>query len=68
MTQDPPAFDKINMVLWFRDDAGIPLYSFDVREKQFSQAVHWSAPQDFGTRAYFVTNTDSTFLELTVNK
>ncbi|XP_023711739.1 nephrin isoform X2 [Cryptotermes secundus] len=51
----PPGHDKVYMVFWFRDDAGIPLYSFDVRGKPLSQARHWSAPEVFGSRAFFRT-------------
>ncbi|KAM3957695.1 LOW QUALITY PROTEIN: sidestep II transmembrane protein [Aphomia sociella] len=47
------ANDKVYMVFWFRDDAGIPLYSFDVRGKHLSEARHWSAPEVFGPRAHF---------------
>ncbi|XP_041988742.1 neural cell adhesion molecule 1-B-like [Aricia agestis] len=50
------ANDKVYMVFWFRDDAGIPLYSFDVRGKHLSEARHWSAPEVFGPRAHFVTS------------
>ncbi|XP_055592434.1 nephrin-like [Uranotaenia lowii] len=56
--------DKINMVLWFRDNAGIPLYSLDVRGKSLTDAQHWSAPQVFGTRARFVIESDPAYLEL----
>nr|XP_049708065.1 nephrin isoform X1 [Helicoverpa armigera]XP_049708066.1 nephrin isoform X1 [Helicoverpa armigera] len=50
------ANDKVYMVFWFRDDAGIPLYSFDVRGKHLSEARHWSAPEVFGPRAHFATS------------
>ncbi|XP_053603831.1 nephrin isoform X2 [Plodia interpunctella] len=50
------ANDKVYMVFWFRDDAGIPLYSFDVRGKPLSEARHWSAPEVFGPRAHFATS------------
>lgn len=30
-------------------------FSFDVRGKPLSQARHWSAPEVFGSRAYFRT-------------
>ncbi|XP_055632981.1 synaptogenesis protein syg-2-like [Toxorhynchites rutilus septentrionalis] len=56
--------DKINMVLWFRDNAGIPLYSLDVRGKSLNDAQHWSAPQVFGTRARYVIESDPAYLEL----
>ncbi|XP_052864504.1 uncharacterized protein LOC128271108 [Anopheles cruzii] len=56
--------DKINMVLWFRDNAGIPLYSLDVRGKSLTDAQHWSAPQVFGPRARYVIESDPAYLEL----
>ncbi|KDR21492.1 hypothetical protein L798_04051, partial [Zootermopsis nevadensis] len=47
--------DAVYMVLWFKEADGEPLYSFDVRGRQFGQARLWSAPSAFGTRAYFRT-------------
>ncbi|XP_046811619.1 uncharacterized protein LOC111684770 [Lucilia cuprina] len=53
------------MVLWFRDNAGIPLYSFDVRDKMNSdQARHWSAPEVFGSRAKFHFDSQPATLEI----
>ncbi|XP_066995324.2 neural cell adhesion molecule 2 [Anabrus simplex] len=43
------------MVLWFKEADGEPLYSFDVRGRQYGQAKLWSAPNAFGPRAYFRT-------------
>ncbi|XP_070073581.1 uncharacterized protein side-III isoform X2 [Drosophila takahashii] len=43
------------MVLWFRESAGKPLYSFDVRGRPFEKALYWSDTNSFGPRAYFVT-------------
>ncbi|XP_068081758.1 neural cell adhesion molecule 2 [Anabrus simplex] len=34
------------------------IFSFDVRGKPLSQARHWSAPEVFGSRAYFRTVSD----------
>ncbi|XP_065168056.1 neural cell adhesion molecule 2 [Atheta coriaria] len=51
----PPGHDKVYMVFWFQHGSGIPIYSFDVRGKPLSQARHWSAPEVFGSRAYFRT-------------
>ncbi|CAH1124419.1 unnamed protein product [Ceutorhynchus assimilis] len=51
----PPGHDKVYMVFWFQQGSGYPIYSFDVRGKSMSQARHWSAPEVFGTRAYFRT-------------
>ncbi|XP_032597562.1 uncharacterized protein LOC6569654 [Drosophila grimshawi] len=47
--------DRVYMVLWFRESAGKPLYSFDVRGRQFEKALYWSDTNSFGPRAYFVT-------------
>ncbi|XP_024082683.1 hemicentin-1 [Cimex lectularius] len=52
------------MVFWFREDAGIPLYSFDVRGKPLVEGRHWSAPQVFGPRAYFRTGREPATLIL----
>ncbi|XP_030763471.1 nephrin-like [Sitophilus oryzae] len=51
----PPGHDKVYMVFWFQHGSGYPIYSFDVRGKPMSLARHWSAPEVFGTRAYFRT-------------
>ncbi|XP_065089794.1 hemicentin-1-like [Ochlerotatus camptorhynchus] len=47
-----PLFE-VSMVLWFKDNAGIPLYSVDVRDRVARQPAHWSAPEVFGSRAKF---------------
>ncbi|XP_030369945.1 uncharacterized protein LOC115620710 [Scaptodrosophila lebanonensis] len=47
--------DRVYMVLWFRESAGKPLYSFDVRGRPFEKALYWSDTNSFGPRAYFVT-------------
>ncbi|XP_055600251.1 nephrin-like [Uranotaenia lowii] len=44
---------EVSMVLWFKDGAGIPLYSVDVRERMSREPAHWSAPEVFGSRAKF---------------
>ncbi|XP_055848345.1 uncharacterized protein LOC129913608 isoform X2 [Episyrphus balteatus] len=55
----------VYMVLWFRDNAGIPLYSFDVRDKlNTEQPRHWSAPEVFGSRAKFLFDTSPASLEI----
>ncbi|XP_049303041.1 uncharacterized protein LOC105233944 isoform X1 [Bactrocera dorsalis] len=48
--------DRVYMVLWFRESAGKPLYSFDVRGRAFEKALYWSDTNSFGPRAYFITN------------
>ncbi|KAL7738899.1 hypothetical protein ACLKA6_008480 [Drosophila palustris] len=53
------------MVLWFRDNAGIPLYSFDVRDNMaIEQPRHWSAPEVFGSRAKFHFDSQPATLEI----
>ncbi|XP_054744813.1 neural cell adhesion molecule 1 [Anastrepha obliqua] len=55
----------VYMVLWFRDNAGIPLYSFDVRDKvNNDQPRHWSAPEVFGSRAKFHIDSQPATLEI----
>ncbi|XP_022183583.1 hemicentin-1-like [Myzus persicae] len=54
----PNPADKVYMVFWFKDDSGVPLYSFDVRGMPLDQAHHYSAPDVFGNRASFRTVTD----------
>ncbi|XP_062538331.1 uncharacterized protein LOC134206616 [Armigeres subalbatus] len=49
------ANDRVYMVLWFRESAGKPLYSYDVRGRQYAKALYWSDGAAFGPRAYFVT-------------
>ncbi|XP_018570338.1 nephrin, partial [Anoplophora glabripennis] len=49
--------DAVAMVLWFKETIGEPLYSFDVRGRQFTKAKLWSSPNFFGPRAYFRTTT-----------
>ncbi|XP_025832974.1 hemicentin-1 [Agrilus planipennis] len=58
----PPGHDKVYMVFWFQHGSGIPIYSFDVRGKPLEQARHWSAPEVFGSRAYFRTSSDPAHL------
>ncbi|XP_064553607.1 neural cell adhesion molecule 1-B isoform X1 [Drosophila montana] len=55
----------VYMVLWFRDNAGIPLYSFDVRDNMaVEQPRHWSAPEVFGSRAKFHFDSQPATLEI----
>ncbi|CRK87505.1 CLUMA_CG001306, isoform A [Clunio marinus] len=63
-----PKGDKINMVLWFKDDVGVPIYRFDVRGKSISEATTWSDLGVFGTRAKFITQSEPAFLEIDVSR
>ncbi|CAL7951229.1 unnamed protein product [Xylocopa violacea] len=49
----PTPTDSVNMVLWFKDTAGIPLYSVDARTGDLASAVHWAVSDDLGKRTYF---------------
>ncbi|PBC26581.1 Titin [Apis cerana cerana] len=51
----PPGEDTLHMVFWFRDEAGVPLYTMDAREKPVAKAQHSSDSTVFGRRAYFRT-------------
>ncbi|XP_070166329.1 protein turtle homolog A isoform X2 [Polyergus mexicanus] len=56
--------DRVYMVLWFRDYAVKPIYSFDVRGRAFNKALNWSDSTAVGPRAYFVTVTRPAALSL----
>ncbi|XP_046627226.1 nephrin isoform X6 [Neodiprion virginianus] len=49
----PPIHDKLHMVLWYKNDDGVPIYTFDVRGRSLEHAEHKS--ELFGSRAYFRT-------------
>ncbi|XP_031845663.1 motor axon guidance molcule sidestep isoform X2 [Nomia melanderi] len=49
----PTPTDSVNMVLWFKDTVGIPLYSFDARSGDLATAIHWAVSDDLGKRTYF---------------
>nr|XP_033324105.1 nephrin-like [Megalopta genalis]XP_033324106.1 nephrin-like [Megalopta genalis] len=51
----PPGEDTLHMVFWFKDEAGVPLYTIDAREKPVTKAQHSSDQGVFGPRAYFRT-------------
>merc|ERR1719342_2047391 len=44
----PDPTDQIYLVLWYRELAGKPLYSFDLRGKPPNAGKHWSAEPTFG--------------------
>ncbi|XP_026671052.1 hemicentin-2 isoform X2 [Ceratina calcarata] len=49
----PTPNDSVSMVLWFKDTAGIPLYSLDARNGDPASAIHWAVSDDLGKRTYF---------------
>lgn len=53
--------------LWpqlFNKNSIIKIYSFDVRGKPLNLARHWSAPEIFGSRAKFNTETEPATLDI----
>ncbi|XP_020291370.1 nephrin-like isoform X2 [Pseudomyrmex gracilis] len=52
----PDSNDAVSMVLWFKEDSGEPLYSYDARSRQFGKPKLWSAPHVWGSRASFRSN------------
>ncbi|KAG8223244.1 hypothetical protein J437_LFUL003596 [Ladona fulva] len=49
----PMPGDKVYLVIWYKEGAITPIYSFDSRGKSFDQARHWADEQTLGGRAYF---------------
>ncbi|KAG7204105.1 hypothetical protein KM043_001954 [Ampulex compressa] len=49
----PTPTDSVSMVLWFKNYAGIPLYSLDARSGGLPKAIHWAVSDDLGKRTYF---------------
>ncbi|XP_059469923.1 hemicentin-1-like [Neocloeon triangulifer] len=50
--------DKVNMVLWFKDSTGIPLYSVDARGGTLESGPHWAMSSAFGLRTFFMSGTN----------
>ncbi|XP_076325303.1 protein turtle-like isoform X2 [Tachypleus tridentatus] len=48
----PAENDAISLVLWFRGDSGVPIYSLDARNGSIYKAFHFT-DDILGTRAYF---------------
>merc|ERR1719342_1745938 len=44
----PDPTDQVYLVLWYRELAGKPLYSFDLRGRPPNAGKHWSADPTFG--------------------
>ncbi len=46
--------DRVKLVLWFKNESSLPIYTYDVRGKaQFEEARHWSDDATLGGRAFF---------------
>ncbi|CRK89491.1 CLUMA_CG003227, isoform A [Clunio marinus] len=46
--------DDIELILWYREDKGTPIYSVDIRERDPNAAKRWSDETVFSNRAYFL--------------
>ncbi|XP_011496551.1 PREDICTED: B-cell receptor CD22 [Ceratosolen solmsi marchali] len=51
--------DTVSMILWFKDDAGIPLYNLDARGGDLYKAVHWTMSGSLGNRTYFQVDNEN---------
>eukprot|EP00095_Tigriopus_kingsejongensis_P001267 maker-scaffold149_size310270-snap-gene-0.11 protein:Tk01267 transcript:maker-scaffold149_size310270-snap-gene-0.11-mRNA-1 annotation:"PREDICTED: uncharacterized protein LOC663132" len=50
----PPIItDKVRLVLFFRNDSKVPIYTYDTRGQSHAEARHWSDEKILGTRAFF---------------
>lgn len=50
--------DKVRLVLWFKNESFLPIYTYDTREKTFEEARHWSDDAVLGGRAFFRADRD----------
>ncbi|XP_030745151.1 hemicentin-1 [Sitophilus oryzae] len=48
--------DNVNMIFWFKDTIGMPLYSLDARGGPLSKASHLAISDDIGRRSYFIAD------------
>ncbi|XP_076325740.1 synaptogenesis protein syg-2-like [Tachypleus tridentatus] len=51
----PEKKEDIALVLWFRDNSGVPVYSFDARSGSFYKSTHFT-DDPLGSRAHFDIN------------
>ncbi|XP_058801872.1 synaptogenesis protein syg-2-like isoform X3 [Phymastichus coffea] len=60
--------DKVSMVLWFKDEAGVPLYTLDARNTggDLFKAVHWTMSGNLGNRTYFQVDSEAGLARLKV--
>ncbi|XP_058801871.1 neural cell adhesion molecule 1-like isoform X2 [Phymastichus coffea] len=56
------------MVLWFKDEAGVPLYTLDARNTggDLFKAVHWTMSGNLGNRTYFQVDSEAGLARLKV--
>nr|XP_040567358.1 hemicentin-1-like [Lepeophtheirus salmonis] len=49
----PKQGDKVRLVLWFKNDSSLPIYTYDTRGKSYEEASHWSDDKVLMGRAFF---------------
>jgi len=56
--------DRIKLVLWFKNESAIPIYTFDSRDKYVTEARHWSDAHTIAGRAFFKEHEEPPHLAL----
>ncbi|XP_068082837.1 nephrin-like [Anabrus simplex] len=56
--EPPISEDKVTLVIWYKDGAKLPIYSFDVRGRLLQQGMHWADEKALGGRSYFHISND----------
>lgn len=51
----PKFNDKVRLVLWFKNDSSLPIYTYDTRgdKRAYDEARHWSDDKVLSGRAFF---------------
>ncbi|XP_068082823.1 nephrin-like [Anabrus simplex] len=58
--EPPIKEDKVTLVIWYKDGAKLPIYSFDVRGRSLQQGTHWADEKTLGGRSFFRVLDDPT--------
>lgn len=61
----PLPTDSVNMIFWFKDTSGMPIYSLDAR---LNETSHLAVSNDLGTRSYFVMDQDPSRARLKIQE
>lgn len=56
--------DRMKLVLWFKNESAIPIYTFDTRDKDVTEARHWSDAHTIAGRAFFKEHEEPPHLAL----
>lgn len=63
----PTPADNAKLILWFKDNSIVPIYSLDARSGRLSQASHLTISGDLGNRSYFIMDKDSSRAHLKID-